>query len=83
MHVSLRTRVGHHRERKKNGDGEDRIRDLTQTGSIDAKRALYQLSYVPLVGFLLLTLIGSSWKYNLNMLVESKCYNIVIHASIR
>ena len=27
---------------KKNGDGEDRIRDLTH-----AKRALYQLSYVP------------------------------------
>jgi hypothetical protein len=36
---------------KKNGDGEDRIRDLTQTKSIDAKRALYQLSYVPFEKF--------------------------------
>ena len=37
------------RTRKKNGDGEDRIRDLTQVRGLysDAKRALYQLSYVP------------------------------------
>ena len=34
---------------EKNGDGEDRIRDLTQVRSLysNAKRALYQLSYVP------------------------------------
>ena len=70
-------------KRKKDGDGEDRIRDLTQTNLIDAKRALYQLSYVPLVGIHLLTPIGSPWKHNPYMFVESRCYNVVIHASIR
>ena len=59
VHVGLGTRVSHRRERKKSGDGEDRIRDLTQTESIDAKRALYQLSYVPLLGILHLTPIRS------------------------
>ena len=36
-------------ELKKNGDGENRIHDLTQVRGLysDAKRALYQLSYVP------------------------------------
>ena len=53
-------------EADKNGDGEDRIRDLTHINKVHAKRALYQLSYVPLVKNCQLVFIRSPERVRYN-----------------
>jgi len=81
--VDFGSQEGHHKEHKKMETAKIEFATSRRPSRVDAKRALYQLSYVPLGKVDPLSYIKSPGRHNLSTLVESQCYYVVIHASIR